>query len=119
MDVDYRKLCVDLFGTDDVNELTKIARTCKERNPRNAGRKKKFTSGDAKTIRRLIEDGMTVNEVAERFQTSLYGDNVFEKDGIRRDRTGDGEKTRCLCGKRGIFNRDGPAMGPQIIRQLE
>lgn len=49
----------------------------------------------------------------------LYGDNVFEKDGIRRDRTGDGEKTRCLCGKRGIFNRDGPAMGPQIIRQLE
>lgn len=50
---------------------------------------------------------------------AVYGDNVFEKDGIRRDRTGDGEKTRCLCGKRGIFNRDGPAMGPQIIRQLE
>ena len=53
------------------------------------------------------------------FLRLLYGDNVFEKDGIRRDRTGDGEKTRCLCGKRGIFNRDGPAMGPQIIRQLE
>ena len=51
--------------------------------------------------------------------STVYGDNVFEKDGIRRDRTGDGEKTRCLCGKRGIFNRDGPAMGPQIIRQLE
>lgn len=49
----------------------------------------------------------------------LYGDNVFEKDGIRRDKTGDGEKTRCLCGKQGIFNRDGPAMGPRIIRQLE
>ena len=49
----------------------------------------------------------------------MYGDNVFEKGGIRRDRTGDSEKTRCLCGKRGIFNRDGPAMGPQIIRQLE
>ena len=54
-----------------------------------------------------------------RFGHAMYGDNVFEKDGIRRDRTGDGEKTRCLCGKRGIFNRDGPAMGPQIIRQLE
>lgn len=52
-------------------------------------------------------------------EKKVYGDNVFEKDGIRRDRTGDGEKTRCLCGKRGIFNRDGPAMGPQIIRQLE
>lgn len=57
--------------------------------------------------------------VREFTQEFLYGDNVFEKDGIRRDRTGDGEKTRCLCGKRGIFNRDGPAMGPQIIRQLE
>lgn len=55
----------------------------------------------------------------DRAAPLLYGDNVFEKDGIRRDRTGDGEKTRCLCGKRGIFNRDGPAMGPQIIRQLE
>ncbi len=61
MAVDYRKVCLDLFGTDDVDELTKIARTCKTKNPRNAGRKKKFTSGDAKTIRRLIEDGMTVN----------------------------------------------------------
>ena len=49
----------------------------------------------------------------------VYGDNVIEKHGINRDRTGDGEKTRCLCGKRGIFDRDGPAMGPQIIRQLE
>ena len=85
MDVDYRKLCVDLFGTDDVNELTKIARTCKERNPRNAGRKKKFTSGDAKTIRRLIEDGMTVNEVAERFQTSrqVIGKYLNKKTGGR------------------------------------
>ena len=39
----------------------------------------------------------------------MYGDNVFEKHGINRDRTGDGEKPRCLCGKRGIFNRDGAA----------
>ena len=70
MNVDYRKLCVDLFGTDDVNELTRIARTCKEKNPRKAGRKKKFTAEDVQTIRSLIEDGMTVNEVAERFQTS-------------------------------------------------
>lgn len=59
----------------------------------------------------------SIQEALDRLR--LYGDNVFEKDGIRRDRTGDGEKTRCLCGKRGIFNRDGPAMGPQIIRQLE
>ena len=70
MNVDYRILCLDLFGTDDVNELARIARTYKEKNPRNAGRKKKFTAEDVQTIRRLIEDGMTVNEAAERFQTS-------------------------------------------------
>lgn len=71
----------------------------------------------------FTEDGvkMKVIEVADRtpLLIKLYGDNVIEKHGINRDRTGDGEKTRCLCGKRGIFNRDGPAMGPQIIRQLE
>ena len=68
--MDYRILCLDLFGTDDVNELARIARKYKEKNPRNAGRKKKFTAEDVQTIRRLIEDGMTVNEAAERFQTS-------------------------------------------------
>ena len=68
----------------------------------------------------LVPDsGSTVFLIDNQTNKPLYGDNVFEKDGIRRDRTGDGEKTRCLCGKRGIFNRDGPAMGPQIIRQLE
>ena len=49
----------------------------------------------------------------------MYGDNVFEKDGIRRDRTGDGEKTRCLCGKQGIFARDRALIRPGSIRQLE
>lgn len=68
--MDYRILCLDLFGTDDVNELARIARTYKEKNPRNAGRKKKFTAEDVQTIRGLIEGGMTVNEAAERFQTS-------------------------------------------------
>lgn len=81
MNVDYRKLCMDLFGTDDVNELTKIARTFREKNPRNAGRKKKFTPEDVKMIRRLIENGMTVNEVADRFQTSrqVIGKYLNEK----------------------------------------
>lgn len=68
--MDYRKLCLDLFGTDDVNKLTKIAQIYKEKNPRKAGRKKKFTAEDIQTIRSLLESGMTVNEVAKRFQTS-------------------------------------------------
>lgn len=32
----------------------------------------------------------------------VYGDNVIEKHGINRDRTGGREKTRYLCGKQGI-----------------
>lgn len=51
--------------------------------------------------------------------SSLYGDNVFEKHGINRDRTGDREKTRYLCGKQGIFTRDRALIRPGSIRQLE
>ena len=47
--------------------------------------------------------------IKSKKQEKMYGDNVFEKHGINRDRTGDGEKPRCLCGKWGIFNRDGAA----------
>ena len=49
----------------------------------------------------------------------LYGDNVFKKRGINRDRTGDREKTRCLCGKQGIFTRDRALIRPGFIGQLE
>lgn len=50
---------------------------------------------------------------------ALYGDNVIEKHGINRDRTGDREKTRYLCGKQGIFTRDRALIRPGSIRQLE
>ena len=49
----------------------------------------------------------------------MYGDNVIEKHGINRDRTGDREKTRYLCGKQGIFTRDRALIRPGFIRQLE
>lgn len=79
--MDYRKLCLDLFGTDDVNELTKIAQKYKEKNSRKAGRKKKFMAEDVQAIRRLLEGGMTVNEVAKQFQTSrqVIGKYLNEK----------------------------------------
>ena len=51
--------------------------------------------------------------------TKVYGDNVIEKHGINRDRTGDREKTRYLCGKQGIFTRDRALIRPGFIRQLE
>lgn len=52
-------------------------------------------------------------------RSSMYGDNVIEKHGINRDRTGDREKTRYLCGKQGIFTRDRALIRPGSIRQLE
>lgn len=68
MNTDYRKLCVELFGTDNVDELKKIAKKLKDN--RNAGRKQKFTDKQIKEIEKLLEGGMTMNEVAERFGTS-------------------------------------------------
>ena len=35
--IDYRKLCIELFGTDDVEKLKKIA------NKKKSGRKKSLT----------------------------------------------------------------------------
>lgn len=79
--MDYRKLCLELFGTDDVDELTKIAQVHREKNPRKAGRKKKFTAEDMQRIRSLLENGMTMQEVAKRFNTSrqVIGKYLNEK----------------------------------------
>lgn len=68
MNTDYRKLCVELFGTDNVDELKKIAKKLKDN--RNAGRKQKFTDKQISEIEKLLEGGMTMVEVAERFGTS-------------------------------------------------
>ena len=46
-------------------------------------------------------------------------DRIFEKCGITWDRVGKHKKTRFFSGKRGIFNRDGPASGGSILGQLE
>ena len=46
MATDFRKLCIALFGTDDVARLREIAEKANQRNPRNAGRKKRFSAAD-------------------------------------------------------------------------
>ena len=51
--------------------------------------------------------------------TLLYGDNVFEKRGIRRDRTGGSGKGRYLQGKTGILKRDGPASASVSLKMFE
>ena len=70
MHTDYRKLCLELFGTDDVTKLRNIAQTINKKNCRNAGRKRKFNEEEIQEIRRLLDDGITINEIAERYGTS-------------------------------------------------
>lgn len=70
MPTDYQKLCVDLFGTDDVAKLERIAAELKTKNTRNAGRKKKFTAADVVAMEKLLAQGYTVQQVAKRFGTS-------------------------------------------------
>lgn len=68
MDTDYRKLCIELFGTDDVGKLKQLAK--KVNTNRNAGRKRKFTAKELADIEKMLENGTTINAVAEHYGTS-------------------------------------------------
>ena len=41
------------------------------RNPRNAGRKKRYTEGDQKQIRELREEGLNIREIAQKTGCSV------------------------------------------------
>lgn len=77
---------------------------------------KVLLADDQELIRQSLSFVMSKQEDIEMV---VYGDNVFEKHGINRDRTGDREKIRYLCGKQGIFTRDRALIRPGSIRQLE
>ena len=68
MNIDYRELCVELFGTDNVAELKKIAK--KANDNRNAGRKQKFTEKQIREIEKMLERGYTLSDLAEHLGTS-------------------------------------------------
>lgn len=68
MNIDYRALCIDLFGTDDVKKLKKIAK--KVNDNRGAGRKNKLNEKQIKEIENLLEKGATMAEVANIYDTS-------------------------------------------------
>lgn len=59
-----------MFGTDDAAELEKIAETIRQKNPRNAGRKKKFSEEDILNMRASQAAGVTINEIARQYGTS-------------------------------------------------
>ena len=69
-EIDYRAICLELFGTDDVEELKMIAKQIRQKNTRNAGRKRKFNEAETGEMQRLQRSGMTVNDIAKRFGTS-------------------------------------------------
>lgn len=88
---DYRELCVELFGTDDENELRKIAGRLA------SGRRKKFDRSDVESIIEMQRQGRTTNEIAECFGVSrqtvskylnepLSGDYVMRLDFMYKQR---------------------------------
>jgi hypothetical protein len=68
--VDYKAVCQDLFGTTDVDELKRLAAQINQKNPRQAGRKKKFKHEDVERMRELRADGVPMQEIANRYGTS-------------------------------------------------
>lgn len=61
---DYRKLCIDLFGTDNETELKNIAGRLK------GGRKNKLTETDVKNAIEMQKNGKTTAEIAQTFNVS-------------------------------------------------
>ncbi len=65
--MDYRKLCVELFGTDDEAALRKIAAEYEKKNTRNAGRKRKIADEDIHKMRAMRNAGTSMQELARTF----------------------------------------------------
>ena len=61
---DYRKLCIELFGTDDENELRKIAGRLR------GGRKKALSEKDIAFALELQTKGVGTKEIADYFGVS-------------------------------------------------
>ena len=67
---DYRALCVELFGTDEEEELRKIAKKLNQGKDNHAGRKRMFTDKDIRDIKRLRAQGTLIKKIAEKYHTS-------------------------------------------------
>lgn len=72
--MNYQDEILKIFGTTDLDELRKIAAKAKasqpEHNARHAGRKPRFTEEQIGLIIGMRKAGKSVQEIAERFQTS-------------------------------------------------
>lgn len=69
MSTDYRKLCLDLFGTDDEKALRTIAKQLNH-NARGAGRKKRFSDKEIDEMNTLLINGVNLSEIARKMSCS-------------------------------------------------
>lgn len=70
METDYKKLCKELFLTEDVGELKEIAKKIKQKNLRNAGRKRKLNDDEIKDVKMRLANGEKIDAIAKDYQTS-------------------------------------------------
>ena len=70
MDVDYKLVCEELFGTSDLDELKAIAAQVNVVNPRGAGRKPKFSKTEIEIMKLLREQGISMVDIAKEFHTT-------------------------------------------------
>ena len=73
MDKDYRQEIINIFGTDDIEELKQIAKsieTYKEKALIKTGRKNSFTTQQIAKIMALKEKGIKITHIAEEYQVS-------------------------------------------------
>ncbi len=81
--IDYRLLCIDLFGTDNENELRAIAGRLR------AGRKKVISKTDIEKAISLQKSGVSTAQIAKQMNVSRqtlskYLNKPFEKDYVMR-----------------------------------
>lgn len=62
--MDYRKLCIEIFGTDNVEELKRIALKNK------TGRKRAISDTEVDKIVKMQQQGKTIEEIARFFGVS-------------------------------------------------
>lgn len=66
MSIDYKNLCLELFGTTDVEKLRTIAK----KNNRGAGRKKAFSDSQISEMRDMQSRNISQQKIAEHFGTT-------------------------------------------------
>ena len=80
MDLDYKSICQQLFGTTDIEELKLIANKLNAKNNRGAGRKKTFTDLQIKEMKKMQSNGISQQRIAEHFATTRQTIARYLKD---------------------------------------